>query len=104
RPPPRRRPPPPGGPPPRPPVDCAALISYLRDRTNALEPPAIALTPVIAAVLNALQRLADVRLARMSGSGATCFALFDQLKAAAAAARTLRAQYPQWWVRAAMLG
>jgi len=43
-------------------------------------------------------------LARMSGSGATCFALFDQLKAAAAAARTLRAQYPQWWVRAAILG
>ena len=87
-----------------PPVDRAALISYLHDRTNDLEPPAIALTPVIAAVLNALQRLADVRLARMSGSGATCFALFDQLKAAAAAARTLRAQYPQWWVRAAILG
>ena len=87
-----------------PPVDRAALISYLRDRTNDLEPPAIALTPVIAAVLNALQRLAGVRLARMSGSGATCFALFDQLKAAAAAARTLHAQYPQWWVRAAMLG
>jgi len=87
-----------------PPADRAALISYLRDRTNDLEPPAIALTPVIAEVLNALQRLAGVRLARMSGSGATCFALFDQLKAAAAAGRALLAQYPQWWVRAAMLG
>ena len=87
-----------------PPVDRAALISYLRDRTNDLEAPAIALTPVIADVLAALQRLAGVRLARMSGSGATCFALFDQVKAAAAAALTLRAQYPDWWVRAAMLG
>src|SRR5262249_56874919 len=56
-----------------PPVDCAALISYLRDRTNDLEPPAIALTPVIAAVLNALQRLADVRLPPMSASRATPF-------------------------------
>jgi 4-diphosphocytidyl-2-C-methyl-D-erythritol kinase len=40
----------------------------------------------------------------MSGSGATCFALFDSARAATAAARSLRAAYSQWWIRAVMLG
>jgi 4-diphosphocytidyl-2-C-methyl-D-erythritol kinase len=40
----------------------------------------------------------------MSGSGATCFALFDNVKVAAAAARALRGRKPGWWVRSAMLG
>jgi 4-diphosphocytidyl-2-C-methyl-D-erythritol kinase len=39
----------------------------------------------------------------MSGSGATCFALFDSGSAAAAAARALRAKHPRWWVRATVL-
>jgi 4-diphosphocytidyl-2-C-methyl-D-erythritol kinase len=51
-----------------------------------------------------LQALPDCRLARMSGSGATCFGLFPTNAAAAAAARTLRVGYPQWWVRATVLG
>ena len=87
-----------------PPTDRPALLSYLHHRGNDLQPPAIALAPVIAGVLAALQPLAGCRLARMSGSGATCFALFDQAKTAAAAARALRAQHPGWWVRTTMLG
>lgn len=88
----------------RPPTDRAGLLSYLASRTNDLEASAIVLQPVVADVLHALARLRGCRLARMSGSGATCFALFDTAKAAAAAARVLRARQPGWWVRAAMLG
>jgi 4-diphosphocytidyl-2-C-methyl-D-erythritol kinase len=40
----------------------------------------------------------------MSGSGATCFALFSSGRAATAAARALRARHPGWWVRATTLG
>jgi 4-diphosphocytidyl-2-C-methyl-D-erythritol kinase len=87
-----------------PPADRAGLIKYLADRGNDLEAPAIALQPVVADVLDALRRLSGCRLARMSGSGATCFALFDNAKAAAAAARVLRGRKPEWWVRSAMLG
>ena len=87
-----------------PPTDRAGLIEYLADRGNDLEPPAIALQPVVAETLEALRSLSGCRLARMSGSGATCFALLDNAKTAAAAARVLRARKPGWWVRSAMLG
>ncbi len=87
-----------------PPPDRAGLIEYLAARGNDLEAPAIALQPVVADVLEALRRLSGCRLARMSGSGATCFALFDSAKAAATAARALRNRKPGWWVRSAMLG
>ena len=87
-----------------PPPDRAGLIGYLADRGNDLEHPAIALQPVVAEVLEALRGLSGCRLARMSGSGATCLALFDSAKAAAAAARALRESKPGWWVRSAMLG
>jgi 4-diphosphocytidyl-2-C-methyl-D-erythritol kinase len=86
------------------PTDRARLIAYLQERTNDLEAPAVSLQPVVAEVLAALRALAGCRLARMSGSGATCFALFDQGKAAAAAARALRLKHQDWWVRAATLG
>jgi 4-diphosphocytidyl-2-C-methyl-D-erythritol kinase len=87
-----------------PPTDRTSLIEYLTNRGNDLEPPAIALQPVVAEVLEALRRLSGCRLARMSGSGATCFALFDNAKAAAVAARRLRERRPDWWVRSTMLG
>jgi 4-diphosphocytidyl-2-C-methyl-D-erythritol kinase len=87
-----------------PPPDRAGLINYLADRGNDLESPAIALQPVVAEVLEALRRLSGCRMARMSGSGATCFALFDNAKAAATAARALRERQPGWWVRSAILG
>jgi len=71
---------------------------------NDLERPAIELQPVIADVIAAIRDLPGCRLARMSGSGATCFGLFDSTAAAAAAARRLRAGRPAWWVRATALG
>lgn len=82
----------------------AALIAALCHGRNDLEPPAIAHAPVISEVLAALRADPGCRLARMSGSGATCFGLFEQARAATAAARALRAAHPAWWVRATTLG
>jgi 4-diphosphocytidyl-2-C-methyl-D-erythritol kinase len=78
-----------------------AFVEDLEATRNDLEAPAIALCPVIAQVLAALRALPGCRLARMSGSGATCFALF----ASAAAARdaTAHLRHPEWWVHAGAL-
>jgi 4-diphosphocytidyl-2-C-methyl-D-erythritol kinase len=76
----------------------AALTGWLTAQRNDLQPAATALCPAIAEVLDALS---DAALARMSGSGATCFALHeDRAGAEAQAARLSRAR-PGWWVAAA---
>jgi 4-diphosphocytidyl-2-C-methyl-D-erythritol kinase len=82
----------------------AALLAALADDRNDLEAPAIKLAPVIADVLAELGRLPGCRLARMSGSGATCFALFDTRRAATVGAQKLRGRHPAWWVRPTVLG
>jgi 4-diphosphocytidyl-2-C-methyl-D-erythritol kinase len=82
----------------------AAFIIMLTKNCNDLEPAAIALAPAIAKVLSALRALPGCRLARMSGSGATCFGIFTSARAAAAAARKLSAAHPRWWVRASVFG
>jgi 4-diphosphocytidyl-2-C-methyl-D-erythritol kinase len=87
-----------------PPADALTLAERIARGRNDLEVPAMELEPVIAFVLSELRALPGCRIARMSGSGATCFALFDARPAAEEAARTLRAGYPDWWVRATMLG
>jgi 4-diphosphocytidyl-2-C-methyl-D-erythritol kinase len=81
--------------------ECLQLLAL---HGNDLEAPAIALEPTIAEVLAALRALPGCRLARMSGSGATCFALFVSAAAAIAGAQTLSAAHLQWWVRATALG
>lgn len=79
-------------------------LQLLATQANDLESAAIAVEPVIAEVLVALRALIGCRLARMSGSGATCFALFSSAAAAIEAAKTLSGKYPQWWVRPSALG
>nr|WP_037522820.1 4-(cytidine 5'-diphospho)-2-C-methyl-D-erythritol kinase [Sphingomonas sp. Mn802worker] len=64
---------------------------------NDLQPPAEQIAPVIAEVLTALAGQPGVRLARMSGSGATCFALFGSFAARDEAARRIREAAPGWW-------
>jgi len=54
-------------------------------------------------VLAALRATGGVRFARMSGSGATCFAIFSSHADAVQAAETIRAQHPDWWVEASIL-
>ena len=80
------------------------LLRLLTTQANDLEAPAITLAPVIADVLAALRALTGCSLARMSGSGATCFALFASAAAAQEAAKGLHGKYPQWWVQACVLG
>ena len=87
-------------PPAAPMPDVVALAAYLGHCRNDLEAPALSLVPQIAAVLAALQGQTGCLLARMSGSGATCFGLFASASAAEAAATTLRAQSAAWWVQA----
>ncbi len=65
---------------------------------NDLEQPAIGLVPIIKDVLALLGKQPDVDLARMSGSGATCFALFQTDAARDDAASALRAARPNWWI------
>jgi 4-diphosphocytidyl-2-C-methyl-D-erythritol kinase len=80
------------------------LIDWLAGQVNDLEAPAIALAPAIADVLTALRGASGCRLARMSGSGATCFALFASAAQTAAAGKNLRTQFPGWWVSETVLG
>ncbi|MGE0256671.1 MAG: 4-(cytidine 5'-diphospho)-2-C-methyl-D-erythritol kinase [Alphaproteobacteria bacterium] len=83
--------------------DVHALARLLARRGNDLEPAATALVPAIADVLTALKARDGCLLARMSGSGATCFGLFADRHSAAAAARAIAAAAPGWWVRATRL-
>ena len=86
------------------PRDGALLVEHLAGLRNDLEPPAIKLQPVIAQVLEQLRQAPGCGLARMSGSGATCFGLFASPRAAAAAARRIAAAEPGWWVKATVFG
>lgn len=75
-----------------------ALVRWLDQNPNDLEKPALALAPVIGPVLEAIGTSPGCRLARMSGSGATCFGLFAKADAAQHAAAMLRQAHPGWWV------
>lgn len=90
---------------PRPPSDWspAAFIEWLAGQRNDLQAPAVALQPVIGEALAETEGLPGVRLARMSGSGATVFALFATVAAADEAARLLAARRPDWWVASTIL-
>ncbi|MCY3981010.1 MAG: 4-(cytidine 5'-diphospho)-2-C-methyl-D-erythritol kinase, partial [Alphaproteobacteria bacterium] len=76
------------------PQTTADLVGCANDLTDA----AISLVPEIAEVLDALGRLEGALFARMSGSGATCFAAFADRTARARAREALRARHPDWWI------
>lgn len=85
------------------PADAAGLAAALATCRNDLTEAATSLLPEIATVLARLAALPGARLARMSGSGATCFALFEDAAAAAAARAILAAAAPRWWVASGAL-
>ena len=80
--------------------DTAALLDFLSLCRNDLEAAAIRIAPPVAAVLKSLSQIPEARVARMSGSGATCFALFGDRRGASTARRIVAAQHPGWWVEA----
>ena len=85
------------------PRDATELARLLKARGNDLERPARAICPAIGDVLEALARQPGALIARMTGSGATCFALFGLPGAATEAAFALGRAHPGWWVKAGSL-
>ncbi|MBB3973504.1 4-(cytidine 5'-diphospho)-2-C-methyl-D-erythritol kinase [Hansschlegelia beijingensis] len=92
-----------GGPSPEPGATFEAAVAAIAAGRNDLEPPARALEPAVVRGVAALSAVDDCLLARMSGSGATVFGLFDDVRAARRAARTLRGALPGWWIRPTLL-
>ncbi len=86
------------------PDEAEALFAFLNVHGNDLTAPAIACAPAVGEVLDVLSGLPGSRVARMSGSGPTCFALFDSADQAEWAARQLQPARPAWWVAATRLG
>jgi 4-diphosphocytidyl-2-C-methyl-D-erythritol kinase len=80
------------------PRDAADLADLLRARTNDLAEPASRLCPAIPIVIEALSASPGCRLARLSGSGATCFGVYDDADAAARAAAARAKLRPEWWI------
>jgi 4-diphosphocytidyl-2-C-methyl-D-erythritol kinase len=81
-----------------------ALFAWLVPHGNQLTDAAMALAPEIGVVLGELAVQPGCRLSRMSGSGATCFGLFDDASPARAAADRLSAMHRNWWIRPVTLG
>jgi 4-diphosphocytidyl-2-C-methyl-D-erythritol kinase len=79
------------------------VVAALARGRNDMQASAERLTPAIAETLALLGEAGEARLARMSGSGATCFALYADRHAAARAAAQLRRRRPEWWVRGTFL-
>jgi len=84
-------------------ADATGLAALLASRRNDLTEAAVGIVPAIADVLACLAACEGALLARMSGSGATCFALFADTAAAAAAATRLSGERPGWWVASGRL-
>jgi 4-diphosphocytidyl-2-C-methyl-D-erythritol kinase len=84
-------------------ASAADWLEALAAGCNDLEAPAVRLQPVISEVLSALSAADGARLSRMSGSGATCFAIFENDADAQAAGQKIRRDRPNWWVHAGVL-
>ena len=81
----------------------AQLGLWLAETRNDLQPPAVKLVPIIGDIVAQLAQTQGCILARMSGSGATCFGLFGSTGQAHQAAQVMRAAHPDHWVAAAPL-
>jgi 4-diphosphocytidyl-2-C-methyl-D-erythritol kinase len=83
--------------------DAAGFLASLSFSRNDLEAAAIRIAPAIAIVRERLSRIPEARATGMSGSGATCFALFSDRRSATLARRIVAAERPDWWVEATAL-
>lgn len=85
-------------------ADAPALVEWLGAQRNDLQDAAISVEPEVARVLETIRNLTGCDLVRMSGSGATCFGIFESADAAAKARVQLKAMEPEWWMTVADLG
>jgi 4-diphosphocytidyl-2-C-methyl-D-erythritol kinase len=79
-------------------ADVRELVRYLEGATNDLQAPATRIAPIVNEVLKEIGKIPEVMLARMSGSGATCFGLVENPAIARGCADKLRKDHPDWWV------
>jgi 4-diphosphocytidyl-2-C-methyl-D-erythritol kinase len=79
-------------------LDFAGFAAWLAAQRNDLQPPAKAIVPQIAATIAALDALSEVAFTGMSGSGATCFAVVQNLYVARRVAGVMQATHPAWWI------
>lgn len=84
-------------------VSAGELIEWLKDMRSDLQDAAIEAEPVIQQVFETLEVTPGCRLTRMSGSGGTCFGLYDDAETAASAAGRLTEGFPGWWVASTLL-
>ena len=84
-------------------ISDTSLIDWLRSTRNDLQLPAVSFVPEIAESLRALEGSGAI-LARMTGSGATCFGMFESTEDASAAERIIASDRPQWFVKAVKTG
>jgi 4-diphosphocytidyl-2-C-methyl-D-erythritol kinase len=84
-------------------IDFETLRAGLRKGRNDMEDAACVLAPIVSDVLSVLSAAPGCKLARMSGSGATCFALFADCRGVARAKKSILAAHPNWWVKATIL-
>ena len=85
------------------PVDFESLVSALKQRHNGLAQPAYDLMPEIKTILREIEQTNSCHLARMSGSGATCFGLYTSKDDAVQAANQIKGRNPSWWVAPCVL-
>jgi 4-diphosphocytidyl-2-C-methyl-D-erythritol kinase len=78
-------------------------VEVLAANSNDLEEPATRIQPVIGEVIGELSATNGAWLVRMSGSGATCFAIYENTADAGRAAEKIRGEHPEWWVHAGVL-
>lgn len=84
--------------------DIRNIIKFLKQQSNDLTNAAIMHAPSIKETLETIKKQPDCLLSRMSGSGATCFGLFDNMDNAILAANTIKSLNPTWWVKTGWLG
>ncbi|MEL7461246.1 MAG: 4-(cytidine 5'-diphospho)-2-C-methyl-D-erythritol kinase [Pseudomonadota bacterium] len=85
-------------------ADASSLIDWLSGQRNDLQAAALTVAPAIGDVLCVLNNSPGCGLARMSGSGATCFGLFANEEDAMAAGNAIQANHPDWWLAGGMMG
>ena len=85
-------------------LDYGSMLEMAKSGRNDLQSIAIRMQPVISEVLEAIEKQKGCELARMSGSGATCFGLFTSMNAAKQAVKAIKKQNPDWWSIAVTLG
>lgn len=86
------------------PLERGRFFAFLHSQTNDLERASYTLTPAVEIAKERLQLTEGVRLVRMSGSGSSLFALYDNAEQTVEAARQIRADHSDWWVSATSLG